>query len=364
MQSKILAALLLLGAASGCTTDGEADGLAVSGCEPMGAARPICGFQNPEDLVALPGGAAILVSEFGSMEGDRPGDLALFVLETEERRVIFRGGDADGTESSWGDATCPGPPPPAFSPHGIHLSTRADGAHQLLVVQHGGRESIEFFEVQGSGQDFDVSWRGCVVAPHDTWLNSVAALPDGGFVTTNMMPRSAAGGDLAAAFARGDVKGYALEWHSMSGFRILEGSSGPTPNGIEVSADGRKIFLNSAGDGELRRIDRTSGTIEARVAVPALDNARWAPDGRLLVASVLGSIDGFQSCLNLPAGEYCPMACQLVAVQPESMQTEVLYSNQGAPMGAGTVGLQIGQELFIGSFAGDRILRVDLAKLH
>ena len=29
-------------------------------------------------------------------------------------------------------------------------------------------------------------------------------------------------------------------------------------------------------------------------------------------------------------------------------------------MGAGTVGLVIGDELFIGSFAGDRILRVTL----
>jgi len=214
--------------------------------------------------------------------------------------------------------------------------------------------------VQGSGQDFDVSWRGCVVAPHDAWLNSVAALPDGGFVTTNMMPRSAAGEDLAEAFVRGDLRGYVLEWQPERGFQILKGTIGPMPNGIEVSADGRKIFLNSAGDGEVRRIDRTSGTIEARVAVPALDNARWAPDGRLLVASVLAAVDGFQDCLELAAGENCPMPFQIVAVHPESMQTEVLYTNPGSPMGGGTVGLQIGRELFIGSFAGDRILRVDL----
>jgi hypothetical protein len=29
-------------------------------------------------------------------------------------------------------------------------------------------------------------------------------------------------------------------------------------------------------------------------------------------------------------------------------------------MGAGTVGLRVGDELFIGSFAGDRVLRVAL----
>ena len=31
------------------------------------------------------------------------------------------------------------------------------------------------------------------------------------------------------------------------------------------------------------------------------------------------------------------------------------------PMGAGTVGLRVGDDLFIGSFHGDRILRVDLS---
>ena len=104
---------------------------AITDCEPEGPARPICGFQNPEDLVALPGGEAILVSEYGGMEGDIPGALALLPLDTEERRELFRGGDADGAEPVWGDPACPGPPPPAFSPHGIHLSER-DGALQLL----------------------------------------------------------------------------------------------------------------------------------------------------------------------------------------------------------------------------------------
>ena len=39
---------------------------------------------------------------------------------------------------------------------------------------------------------------------------------------------------------------------------------------------------------------------------------------------------------------------------------ETLYASDGAPMGAGTVGLRVGDELFIGSYHGDRILRVNL----
>jgi hypothetical protein len=42
------------------------------------------------------------------------------------------------------------------------------------------------------------------------------------------------------------------------------------------------------------------------------------------------------------------------------METSVLFDSEGYPMGGGTVGLRVGDDLFIGSFGGDRILRVDL----
>jgi sugar lactone lactonase YvrE len=332
----------------------------ITRCEPEGPARPICGFHNPEDLVALPGGEAILVSEYGALEGTRPGALALFVLDTEERRVLFRGGDADGSEPVWGDPDCPGPPPTAFSPHGIHLSTRSDGPLQLLVVQHGGRESIELFEVVGRADHAGVAWRGCVEAPPDTWLNSVAALPGGGFVTTNMMSRSEGEGDPNTVFLSEEPTGQALEWQPGRGFTIVEGTACVVPNGIEVSEDGRKILLNCSGDSEVRRIDRATGEIEARASVPLPDNARWAPDGRLLVASLRprGERD-FDVCTHLESGS-CPIPFAIVAIDPESMETEILYENEGPPMGAGTIGLRIGDELFVGSFGGDRLLRVQL----
>jgi hypothetical protein len=351
--------LLVLGVSSGCATSPTHTG-AILDCEPKGPARPICGFQNPEDMVALPGDEAILVSEYGAMDGKKPGRLTLFTLDSEERRVLFRGGDADGAESLWGDPACPGPPDAAFSPHGIHLSERSDGARQLLVVQHGGRESVEFFEVDGAGTEFSLAWRGCVVAPDRTWLNSVAAVPGGGFVTTSMMDRLSSEEDLAAAFTSGVATGYVVTWNSEQGYGRLPGSESAMPNGIEVSADGHFVFLNSSGAGEVQRIVRATGEVEAVARVSGLDNARWAPDGRLVVASVPGDgNEDFSICMDLEVGG-CPIEFQIVAIDPETMETEVLYRNGGPPMGGGTVGLVIGDELFVGSFAGDRILRVSL----
>ena len=130
------------------------------------------------------------------------------------------------------------------------------------------------------------------------------------------------------------------------------------PNGIETSTDGRLVF--ATGSGEVRRIVRATGEVEARVQLGALDNLRWASDGRLAVANFTSdALEDFSLCVQLESGA-CPMPFRIVAIDPESMETEELYSNEGPPMGAGTVGLVIDDELFIGSFAGDRLLRVTL----
>ena len=57
----------------------------------------------------------------------------------------------------------------------------------------------------------------------------------------------------------------------------------------------------------------------------------------------------------------CSIPFKIVALDPDLMTiVETLYATDGAPMGAGTVGLRVGDELFIGSFHGDRIFRVNL----
>jgi len=56
----------------------------------------------------------------------------------------------------------------------------------LYVVNHGGRESIEIFTLDAKGAEPTVTWIGCAVMPSHTWPNSVAPLPDGGMVVTDM----------------------------------------------------------------------------------------------------------------------------------------------------------------------------------
>ena len=333
----------------------------ITDCEPVGRARPICGFQNPEDLALLPDGYTLVVSEYGDLDGGRPGDLAGFDTRSERRSVLFRGEDAAGMRpaDAWGDPACPGPPSASFSPHGIHLDRRADGALQLLAVQHGGRESIEFFEVaaQPAG-GWSVAWRGCLIPPPDSYLNDVVALPDGGLATTHMLPRSESSGVMRALEL--PAKGYVLLWSPAAGFTRLPNSEASIANGIERSRDGRILYLNSSGGSEVIALERPSGRVLRRIPVPLPDNSTWAPDGRLIVASLVAGFEGTQICTTV-GGRSCPAEFQLLAIEPDTGAIEVLYRNAGAPMGAGTVGLRIGDVLYAGSFRGDRLLRVDLS---
>jgi DNA-binding beta-propeller fold protein YncE len=113
---------------------------------------------------------------------------------------------------------------------------------------------------------------------------------------------------------------------------------------------------------EIRKIDVATGQVLATAAVKMPDNVTWAPDGkRLLVASLHGfETTNFGVCVDVPQGA-CPIPFAIQAIDAETMTPlGPVYESTGAPMGGGTVGLQVGNELFIGSFTGDRILRVAL----
>ncbi len=335
------------------------------------AERLVCGFERPEDLAVLPGEEALLVSEFGGTAGEGSGALSVMVLATEERRELFRGPGTAAAGPSWGDPSCPGPPGADFSPHGFDLARRADGALALAVVQHGGRESIELFEVWGSGTRWELAWRGCLVAPNYAWLNDVVWLPgtNGELLTTHMRPRPAedsapSSNDASDDAPDSDSLGFVLHWAPAVGFSPVPGTKGMVPNGIEVSQDGEKIFLNLSLDHVVHRIDRATGSVEAMAELDAPDNSTWAADGRLLVASMhLGSPDGFAICLE-HEGEACPLPFAIEAIDPTTMLSTTRYESRGVPLGGGTDGPQVGAELFVGSFGGDCILGVDLERLE
>jgi hypothetical protein len=329
-------------------------------CTPAKDARPICRFQNPEDLALLPNARALVVSQMGSLDGAKPGSLVFFDLASESLATAYppASPEASAPRAGWGDPNCPGAPGAAFSPHGIDLATRPDGALELLVVNHGGRESIELFEVSDSPGAPALAWRGCALAPEGAMLNDVAALPDGGLVTTYFLPKAHPTLYSLLGLLRIST-GYVLEWQPQGGFRKLAGTDGPLPNGIAVSRDGETLYVDEYLADEVRKISRRTGELLGTADVASPDNLNWAPDGRLLVASHNAALSEIMACASVERGQ-CPFHFSIVLLDPELMKGVAIYENGGPPMGAGTSALRIGDELLIGSFAGDRLLRVTL----
>lgn len=239
---------------------------AIIDCAPKGNARPICDFKNPEDMVVLPGNQAILLGEYGHSRAV-PGALVVFELESEKQYTVFRGGQRkNSAEPGWGDPNCKIPPGKSFNAHGIDLVRRDDGRLQLLAIQHGNREAVELFEVMGDGTDWRVEWRGCVLAPSNASLNSVAGISNGDFFTTQMITLDF---DFSKDLSPGEITGHVYAWsQSDTSFRKVGGTEGTMPNGIVTSPDGRFIYMNASGEHSVKAIMRN---LQGFFALGALD---------------------------------------------------------------------------------------------
>ncbi len=321
----------------------------------------ICGLQKPEDL-ALYGERHVLISQMGGMIKGAPGSLAVLDTRSNAYLEIYPLGRGAGTKAApWGASDCPGEPGTELSPHGLHLSQREDGRWQLLVVNHGGRESVEFFEVIGSPDGEDgvksLAWRGCAKASPEAFLNDTVALPDGGFLVTHMWKKSDSffGTLLSAMGFKG--QGHIYSWRPGEGFREVQGTEGLMPNGIALAPDGKTFFLNLSGDNLVQEVRLADGKKLRKVKVNSPDNSTWAPDGRLLVASLHMNMWNALRCFS-NLDKPCPAAFEIVAISPENMEKKTVFSHEGPPMGAATVGLAVKDKLYLGSFAGERMLVV------
>src|SRR5262249_12665492 len=129
-------------------------------------------------------------------------------------------------DKTWGDPACPGPIGDALVSHGMSLAKRKNGVWELYVVNHGGRESIEMYELRSAHSGWSLVWRGCEIAVHE--YNDVAVLPDGGFVGTYPSGLSAGRG----AAATGAATGYVARWTPGKGESEVTGTRMRGPNGV------------------------------------------------------------------------------------------------------------------------------------
>jgi hypothetical protein len=316
-------------------------------CLPAAGVQYVCAQRSPEDLILLPGGQWVVAGAFSGAGG-------IFVIRTADKTstLAYPSSTASARFDAKTYAGCPGPPDAAaqakFQTHGLSLQTGANGVHRLFAVLHGPRESVEVFELDARKGMPSLTWIGCAVAPLPIGLNSVRWLADGGFVATNFNPRGA-GPDAFKRLQAGERNGEAWEWHTASGWQKVPGSEASGANGIEISDDGRTLYVAAWGTQSLFRLSRGQAT-PARDEVKLgfnVDNIRWAADGTLIATGQ-----------DLAKGLFV-----VAKVDPKTLALrEVLRRANTPAFGNGTVAVEAGKELWVGTFQGDRLAIFPLPK--
>jgi hypothetical protein len=304
-------------------------------CAPEGDVQFVCGQSAAEDLAYIPGTDWVLAS---SLHGKAEGIRVISVRDKTITTLYPSAGAKDRLDSKTYDS-CPGPlaadDKAMFVTHGLALSVGHGGMYRLYAVHHGKRESIEVFELNARGKAPLLTWIGCAIAPDPIGLNSVVGLSDGGFIATNFAARGEGAQASHAKMTAGEINGDVQEWHPGRGWTKLPGSESSGANGVELSKDGKWIYIDGWGSKSFIRLSRGRDPVKRdSVALDfRIDNVHWAPDGTLL-----GVGQGQNST-------------RMVRIDPQTLKVTDLVNRPDTDVfSAGTGAAQVGDEIWVGSF--------------
>ncbi len=321
-------------------------------CEAAAGIEFVCGPKNAEDLVLVPATKWIVASGMADGAGfylidSRAGTASALQMQAKHDAAAY--------------PNCAAPPAPAaFNSHGLNLRSGAGGRSTLYVVGHGEREAIEVFDVDATGAKPALIWKGCVRMPEGLAANSVASFADGSLVATVLFTPGKTFLDSVERRPTGAV----YEWSpGDGGFTLVRGAELPANNGIEVSADGKEIFVVSSGLQTIVAFSHTNPATQLRTTRPlpfTPDNVHMGADGRLHTA---GMKNDEPACGGPPGPQHtieilskCPRGFIALAIDPETMQDSVLAEGPANPsFSNATMVLAVDRQGGIGTFSGTRV---------
>lgn len=316
-------------------------------CEPTRGVHAVCGIHKPEDMLRLGDSDWVITGNMGNDDWAEGGFHAIRISDEAFRTLT----PELSRPAAPAYRDCPGAPDPKrLSAHGIALRTRAHEEYTLYAVNHGGRESIEVFDVRVSAEGPALTWTGCVVLPAEHEANSVAPLPDGGIVVTiPHLPSSS--------------QGAVLRWAPGGGWTEVPGTRFQGDNGILVSPDGTRLYVNEYFKNRVHEVPLAGAATPPRSVTLGFhpDNARFAPDGSILATGHPDSIAVVGLCGFVFK---CGIGTEVARIDPATFQATTLFK-RGAneTFSAGTSAIVVGDELWIGSFVSRALLIVPTGEL-
>lgn len=223
-------------------------------------------------------------------------------------------------------------------------------------MNHGGRQSIEMFELRKASTGWTLAWHGCEVAIHD--YNDLAILPDGGFVGS--YPSGLSSGNTQTA-ASGGATGYVARWTPGKGESEVPGTRMRGPNGVAASADGRYMYVNEFPARTVHKFDLNQNKELASVKLDFLpDNLTWTKQGHLLAAGVKGA----RGDCPAGSGKPCLQGFGVAEIDPATMLARTVFDSATSPplISSVSVALKVGNAVYIGAFQGDRLVKIPYKK--
>lgn len=323
--------------------------------DPMGFAS-IRGLNNAEDMVQIGDTKWVLTGNLGDKSW-KEGGLYLIdseSLEWKKAEIDFSGTPDEGYEEI--------ADPELFSSHGIAVKQIDANVFEVYAVNHGGRESVEVFDLTVQDDAPEIVWKGSVPTPDGMTGNSVAPLSDG-FLVTIPMTKNNLGTFLD--FLAGRPTGTIYKWTAQDGFREIPGARLAGNNGIAVSPDEKWAFVNGYSSRSVTRISLTDEQIEPVTARLSFlpDNTRYSADGSLLVTGQDTNILTVVLLTNGTGIGVSPSDTAVAKIDPGTMEiTDVLSLPKFRAFGGGTTAIYIGNDLWISSFRAQRIMILPDAK--
>ena len=342
----LIAALVLCAA---CTLEPTRE------CEPNDGHSFICGAQRPEDLARIPNTRWLVFSGFSNGAG-----LKLVDTRARTMRRFYTAEPAQLAFDGQRFGFCPSPPDPTtLNTQGLSLRTLGESQHELYVVNHGGRESIEIFRIDAARDEPQIRWIGCIEMPAATPANSVATYSDG-TVLASVLTHP---GTSITDFVRGDATGGVYEWRpGDAAFRLLPGTRLPGNNGIETSPDDREFYVVAFGWHAvvIYARDDTSQPLRKAIAPGFMpDNIHW--DGsRLILAGMQFDEPACGGTRKIVDGKADDMRCHrgytVAALDPQTLEfTTIAYATPNAGVNGVSAARIGGSELWLAAYQGERI---------
>jgi DNA-binding beta-propeller fold protein YncE len=350
---KVFGSVVVLLLLSGVVVQGQS---AESECKPASDMSFICDIESAEDLVLVPETKWVLAS------GYSPGG-AVYAIETQSRAFHQAYDPAKVAYQSQTYPSCSTPPDAnTFVGHGLSIQAGENGHSTLYVVGHGGREAIEVFDVTSAGAVPELTWVGCVMMPEGLDANSVAVMRDGSLRLTVLMHPGYTFAQVFEGVKTGAVYGWSP---GDAAIEKIVGSELPGNNGIEVSSSGEELYVVSSG---LSTISVFSNTNPARLlrATPRMD---FSPDNVHMTAAGLLMTGGpswvDHNCaaaedFDLETFASCPRGSVGATFNPVTLKEVQRWSaGANAVFSNSTMALEVGAEIWFGTFSGTRIGIID-----